>query len=292
MRRRTAEGVAAVKTERLRSLAKQKLPERAQNLLALLNRKQRAWLPRRRFAFSNAPSTPQPSPYAFAVAPGNELERLGEKYRPTKRLHNYLPFYWLHFRDIRHAVKNVLEIGIQTDKSIRMWEEFFPNATIHGIDIEPGCKQFEGERRRMHVGDQSDRDFLARVVEAADDPFDIVIDDGSHRVEHQLTTFDCLFPTLSEHGIYVVEDTGGCVGDPELATVGTLATLVDSIQYWPINVRPSDWPRLSEFPDSATWADRNVIGIAFYRWIVFVMRGRNPQDNPHLRPPRNGDERP
>jgi len=186
-------------------------------------------------------------------------------------------------------VKNVLEVGIQTDKSIRMWEEFFPNATIHGIDIEPGCKQFEGDRRRMHVGDQSDRAFLARVVAAADGPFDIVIDDGSHRVEHQLTTFDCLFPAMAEHGIYVVEDTGGCVGDPELVTIGALETLVESIQHWPNGVQPSDWPRVHEFPGSASWADRHVIGIAIYRWIVFVMRGRNPQDNPFLGPLESAD---
>jgi hypothetical protein len=274
----------SVKTDRLRSLAKQYLPESAQDLLVLLNRKQlagRRW----RFQFGDAPKEARPSPYAFPIAAGNELEALGEKHQPTKRLHNYLPYYWMHFRDIRNDVRNVLEIGIQTDKSIRMWEEFFPNATIHGLDIDPGCEQFEGDRRRMHVGDQSDREVLARVAAAADGPFDIVIDDGSHRVEHQLATFDCLFPLMSEHGIYVVEDTGGCVGDPENVTVNTLQTLVDSIQYWPAGTRPSDWPRVADFPEDASWADRNVIGVAFYRWIVFVMRGRNPQDNPHLRRP-------
>ena len=25
-----------------------------------------------------------------------------------------------------------------------------------------------------------------------------------------------------------------------------------------------------------------MTGVAFYRWIVFVMRGQNPGDNPHL----------
>ena len=74
------------------------------------------------------------------------------------------------------------------------------------------------------------------------------------------------------------------MGDPELVTVNALETLIDHIQYWPSGVRPSDWPRVGSFPEDASWADRNVIGIAFYRWIVFVMRGRNPQDNPHLGP--------
>jgi hypothetical protein len=54
--------------------------------------------------------------------------------------------------------------------------------------------------------------------------------------------------------------------------------------YWPKGFRPEDWPRLDHFPRGASWADENAIGVAFYRWIVFVMRGNNPGDNPHLKP--------
>ena len=270
--------------EGLRRLAREVLPDWAREILAFSVRKKRALLPRYAFSFSNAPEDSPESPFPFLVSSGNALEELGARYRPTKRRHNYLPYYWMHFRDIRFTVKSVLEIGVQTDRSIRMWEEFFPHATIHGIDIDPECRRFEGGRRRLFIGDQSDRAFLRRVVDQSDGAFDIVIDDGSHRVEHQLRTFDFLFPTMSDHGIYVVEDTGGCVGDPELATVSSLMALVDSIMYWPKRFQPSDWMHLSEFPPEARWADKNVIGIAFYRWIVFIMRGRNPRDNPFLAP--------
>lgn len=276
-----------MKTERLRSLAKEFLPDWAQEFVAYSIRKKRALLPRYAFSFANASGDPAESPFPFLVSSENTLDELGARYRPTKRRHNYLPYYWMHFRDIRFDVKSVLEIGIQTDRSIRMWEEFFPHATIHGIDIDPACRQFEGGRRRIFVGDQSDRDFLRRVVEKSDRAFDVVIDDGSHRVEHQLTSFDFLFPTMSDHGVYVVEDTGGCVGDPELATVKSLMALVESIMYWPKGFKPRDWMFLPEFPDEARWIDRNVIGIAFYRWIVFIMRGRNPRDNPFLAPLRS-----
>jgi hypothetical protein len=250
----------------------------------------RRFRPPGRFSFSERPASPRESPFSFAIADENILAQLGAQYAPTKRLHNYLPFYWMHFRDIRFSVKKVLEIGVQTDRSIRMWEEFFPNATIWGLDIDPECERFAGDRRRIIIGDQGDPACLRRVVKDSGGDFDIVIDDGSHRVEHQLLSFDFLFPHLTEHGIYVVEDTGGCVGDPGLATVNSLKSLVDSIMYWPRGFRPSDWPSLSAFPDDARWIDTNVIGIAFYRWIVFVMRGRNPGDNPFLKPlPESGD---
>lgn len=215
------------------------------------------------------------------VAPDNPLEQLGAKYLPSKRLHNYLPHYWMHFRDIRHEVSTVIEIGLQRDHSIRMWEEFFPNATIYGIDIDPRCQQFAGGRRKVLIGDQGDAAFLRRVIEQTGSP-DIVIDDGSHRVAHQLTTFNLLFPALASHGVYVVEDTGAVVGDYQLRTVNALQGLVESIMHWPEGVAPEDWPRLGSFPAGTPWAARNIVGIAFYRWIVFVMRGKNPEDNPYL----------
>ena len=266
------------------SFAKQNLPGWAQDRL-------RAWAnrpglrARHRFTFKDVPEA-TPSPFPFAIDKANPLEELGAKYDPSKRKHNYLAYYWLHFRDVRHRVKNVLEIGVQTDRSIRMWEEFFPNATIYGADIDPACKRFEGGRRRILIGDQGDRDFLDQVARTPERPFDIVIDDGSHRVEHQVKTFEFLFPRMSSHGIYVVEDTG--LDDPDLVTVGSLQAVIDSVMYRPTGFEPSQWPHLTAFPDEAGWLDRNAIGIAFYRWIVFVMRGRNPQDNPFLVPPTDG----
>jgi hypothetical protein len=233
----------------------------------------------RRGSLSFAERPSDPSAFPFVADHDNPLEALGTKYDPTKRYHNYLIYYWIHMRDIRHKVTRVLEIGVQTDKSIRMWEEFFPNATIFGIDIDPKCRKYEGSRRRIFIGDQGDISFLQRTTQEAG-PFDIIIDDGSHRVEHQLTTFNTLFPHLTENGLYVIEDTGGVVGDFGLRTVNTLKQIIDHIMYWPKDAEPSDWARLTGFPAGTPWIDRNVVGIAFYRWIVFVMRGRNPAKVP------------
>lgn len=257
--------------------------ERIQRL-ATKARRLRLSVTRPRVSFSTPAGNAASSPFPFPISTNNPLGELARKYGPTKQLHNYLVYYWMHFRDIRFDVRKVVEIGVQTDRSIRMWEEFFPNATIYGVDIDPKCKQFEGGRRKILIGDQADERFCARLIEETGGAIDIVIDDGSHLVEHQLKSFGLLFPAMSDHGIYVVEDTGGCVEDPELITVNALKALIDSIMYWPKDFVPQHWPHLTKFPDEAQWADKNIIGIAFYRWIVFVMRGRNPQDNPFLTP--------
>jgi hypothetical protein len=171
---------------------------------------------------------PDPSPFPFIVDRDNPLEALGAKYYPSKRWHNYLVYYWLHFRDIRLKVTRVLEVGVLTGESIQMWEEFFPNAIIYGLDIDPTCRKYEGGRRRILVGDQGDISFLQRTAQEVG-AFDIVMDDGSHRVEHQLTTFTTLFPYLTQNGIYVIEGTGGCVADYDLRTVNALKPIIDHI---------------------------------------------------------------
>lgn len=236
------------------------------------------------FSFSNISLSPtvSQSPFPFMVSKDNLLETLGAKYQPTKRLHNYLAYYWMHFRDIRLEVKKVLEIGIGTGASLRMWEEFFPNATIYGIDLNPRCKDFEGERRKVLIGDQADRHFLEQVIQQTNGALDIIIDDGSHLMEHQLKSFEFLFPTMSDHGIYAIEDTG--FRDFNLGTVHSLKALVEPIMYWPKGFKQRDWPYLIHFPNGASWIDKHIIGVAFYRWIVFIMRGKNPQDNPFLTP--------
>lgn len=211
----------------------------------------------------------------------NPLQQLGEKYEPSKRLHNYLEHYWMHFRDLRESVRNVLEIGVQSGTSLRMWQEFFPNATIWGIDIDPACEQVRDDRIRVMIGDQADGDFLEKVDRAAG-PFDIIIDDGSHKPWHQLFTFGFFIKRMTDNGIYVIEDIGVGRGHDRSWTNNAMTDLVNHINYWDFDLRSEDWLKMKCFPDHASWLDRNIIGVAFYRFICFVMRGNNPGRNPFL----------
>ncbi|WP_207477496.1 class I SAM-dependent methyltransferase [Arenibaculum pallidiluteum] len=212
----------------------------------------------------------------------NPLEELGIKHGATKQAHNYLQHYWTHLRDLREEVRSVLEIGVQTGASLRMWEEFFPNALIHGIDIDPDCKRHEKGRVLVHIGDQNDDEFLASVLHRG--PFDLVVDDGSHLPHHQIKAFETFFPQLSQHGIFVMEDTGGVVSDFNNVVINALRNLTDHVNYWPPGFPCAEWPHLASFSGDVPWITRNVVGVAFYRWLVFVFRGDNPGDNPNLVP--------
>ncbi|WP_284946760.1 hypothetical protein [Acidisoma cladoniae] len=119
--------------------------------------------------------------------------------------HNYLAFYERFFGALRLEPIKILEVGVLQGASLKVWERYFPNATIIGADIEPSTARFKNARIKMKILDQSNIQNLVDLgVEHG--PFDIIIEDGSHLWEHQITTLKTLFPFLKNHGYYVVED--------------------------------------------------------------------------------------
>ena len=100
--------------------------------------------------------------------------------------HGYHRFYPIFLEKYRDKPISMLEIGTNKNRSLKMWEEYFPLSKIYGIDIG---NEFKYERGEVFKGDQSDVDFLQRVIERIGTEIDLIIDDGSHKPEHQLKTF-------------------------------------------------------------------------------------------------------
>lgn len=101
---------------------------------------------------------------------------------------------------------SLLEIGINRGGSVRVWEEYFSEASLYAIDVRLRCSQEASARTTVDMVDQSNADALRAYAEKRGD-FDIIIDDGSHMTGHQILTFETLWPHLTPGGIYVVEDT-------------------------------------------------------------------------------------
>lgn len=122
-----------------------------------------------------------------------------------KWLH-YFEIYERHFARFRGEEVHIVEIGVSFGGSLRMWKHYFGDrAHIHGVDVLPGCKAFEEDRVKVFIGDQADRSFLRQLREAVP-RIDILIDDGGHRPEQQIPTFEELYPAISPHGVYLCED--------------------------------------------------------------------------------------
>ena len=87
-----------------------------------------------------------------------------------------------------------------------MWRKYFgDDAIIFGIDINPACENLNGLAGQVRIGSQTDEIFLESVVKEMGG-IDIVLDDGSHHMEHIPATLKFLFPHLSYGGIYMIED--------------------------------------------------------------------------------------
>ena len=118
--------------------------------------------------------------------------------------HGYDRFYPRFLEDIRGTTDAVLEIGIETQASLNMWLDYFPNAFVYGIDIK---MELDGARARVFRGDQSSTADLHAIHDQISHPIRFIIDDGSHIPEHQLSTFEYFFSQLLEPGgVYIIED--------------------------------------------------------------------------------------
>ena len=132
------------------------------------------------------------------------LHDLGIKYHTDKAYdHNFMRFYEKFFEPIRFEVKNLLEIGVWGGASIKVWLEYFPNAQIYGVDTAPKPSVEQHERFTFITKNAFDTDVTSMF---GTDFFDIVIDDGSHRMTEQRRSLKTYWPKIKPNGMFVMED--------------------------------------------------------------------------------------
>lgn len=158
------------------------------------------------------------------TGPLESLDAIGLRTGTDKAstIHDYLGVYEQQLGHLRGERFQLVEIGVHKGASTRMWAEFFPRADVVGIDIDPACRAIEDDRIKVLVGNQGDPRFLARLARRLR-PL-VLVDDGSHRWEHQIDTFRTLFPIVRRGGFFIVEDIHTSFGDDYAATYGRPGT--------------------------------------------------------------------
>jgi len=138
------------------------------------------------------------------------LEKIAQeqkaKCKTDKLGHGYLPIYDKIFSSQRNETQKVLEIGIHSGGSLRLWKEYFTNATIFGLDNNRNTlSKVKDDDIICYFGDQSNRNFLSSMMQEIG-KVDIIIDDGSHRMDHQQISLGFLFQFVKNGGYYIIED--------------------------------------------------------------------------------------
>ncbi len=120
--------------------------------------------------------------------------------------HHYIPLYDRYFSPYKGRKVRFLEIGVSKGGSLQMWRKYFgPDAVIFGIDINSDCKKLDGLSGQVRIGSQADPEFLASVVKEMGG-VDVILDDGSHHMDHVAVTLKHLFPLMNDGGTYMIED--------------------------------------------------------------------------------------
>ena len=119
-------------------------------------------------------------------------------------LHSYGVVYDPLFAPYKTTATSVLEIGLETGSSLAAFHDYFPQATIYGIDIidrvYPEYKSLD--RLQLVFGDA----LTTSIVNHFGTSYDIVVEDASHIPEHQKQHFADFCTLVKPGGVYVMED--------------------------------------------------------------------------------------
>jgi len=211
----------------------------------------------------------------------NEMARIfyAHEGRLARKWDHYHRIYDRHLSRFRGSKLKFLEIGVNHGGSLEIWRKYFgPDATIFGVDIDKRCAGVGNPPSiNIRIGSQADPTFLRSVVEEMGG-IDVVLDDGSHYVQHQRASFDGLFPLLSPKGIYIVEDlhTNYWRGQYEggwrrrSTFIEQMKDVIDDLHGW--------WHAK---PQRLSAAHTTIEGIYFYDSVVVIEK--NPKPGPFSR---------
>jgi hypothetical protein len=130
--------------------------------------------------------------------------------------HSYLDLYESLLQKKKTSTKYVLEVGIgdfgpKNGGSIKLWRDYFPNATIYGLDILPierVMDELKGDPRVV-LYTQSDAyniDFFRNNIGNKPFKFDFLLDDGPHTLESMKKFIQLYTRVMADDGILIVED--------------------------------------------------------------------------------------
>jgi hypothetical protein len=136
--------------------------------------------------------------------------------------HNYTTVYSALFKGRRHQPLRIFELGLGTNNpelpstmgvfgrpgaSLRGWRELFPHALVYGADIDTAIL-FQEDRIKTFRCDQLDGASVRALWSQPDlkSGMDVIIEDGLHTFEANISFLEGSLEHLCAGGIYVIED--------------------------------------------------------------------------------------
>jgi hypothetical protein len=145
--------------------------------------------------------------------------------------HSYGDFYDELFAGKLNHHLDIMEVGIYRGGSVRLFHDLLPNAFIYGCDIvnnlDPMGKRYYERTAFEFLDAYSGQLKMPHGVFG----FDVIIDDGSHTLEHQIYALTHFHTLLKSGGIMVIEDV------PEGAEQELIKHAPSGGKFWIENLR-------------------------------------------------------
>lgn len=116
--------------------------------------------------------------------------------------HSYIDVYEREMT--RTSNIDLLEIGVWHGHSLAMWDEYFQDSRVVGLDVDLSRLMFEVDARQCDATSAAE---LSATL--GDMTFDYIVDDGSHARTHQAESFRLLWDRVKPGGKYFIEDIAG-----------------------------------------------------------------------------------
>lgn len=153
----------------------------------------------------------------------NRLTELANKHKSDKGtnfdagndfVHGFTKVYNTYFKQFEGQHPVILEIGVFHGASIKMTNEYYNgDCDIYCIDVYESCKSYIddlGDNIHFYCFNQGDPVALRNFVEEMNSKgikFNIILDDGSHALYHQILSMLYLYRLVDvNNGYYIIED--------------------------------------------------------------------------------------
>jgi len=125
--------------------------------------------------------------------------------------HGYSPFYQKLFFPLKKKKLKLLEIGSFSGASAAAFLNYFDDAEIFCLDINISNFIYKSVRFKVFGLDirniSSLEKFFKKIgLDKNESFFDIIIDDGSHKLSDILFSINYFFPNLKKGGLYIIEE--------------------------------------------------------------------------------------
>ena len=135
-----------------------------------------------------------------------DLVYLFEHFNSLRKEHSYEEYFHENLNNIKNDKMDILEIGSAKGNGIASFYFYFPNSNFIAADNNPFRNRYKSIRIRNIYLDISSKKVLSNFTQFLNKKFDLIIEDCSHQLIHQILCFSENFKNLKKGGIYIVED--------------------------------------------------------------------------------------